>query len=151
MYKWSISLVFVFQISLCSLHPSQWFQLVARAIFLPRLHFAVCVFCRSCAWCVWTGEAVPGNCLDLLSTLTARYTECYLPAKMSKWAQVMTLRVSFHVEADMWPHNQPLFPAQLGLKLHPQAAAKPHASSVLSYPPFSGEIRGPRNESLWSI
>lgn len=71
--------------------------------------------------------------------------------KNSKWAQVMTLRVSFHVEADMWPHNQPFFPAPLGLKLHPRAAAKPHASSVLSYPPFSGEIRGPRNESLWSI
>ncbi len=126
MYKWSLSHVFVFQTLLCSLHPSQWFQLVARAIFLPRLHFAVCVFCRSCAWCVWTGEA---GTWKLLGSVVYAHSKVYWILS-DKWAQVMTLRVSFHVEADMWPHNQPLFPAPLGLKLHPQAAAKPHASSV---------------------
>ncbi len=84
------------------------------------------VFCRSCAWCVWTGEA---GTWKLLGSVVYAHSKVYWILS-DKWAQVMTLRVSFHVEADMWPHNQPLFPAPLGLKLHPQAAAKPHASSV---------------------
>ncbi len=142
--------VFVFRHYCAHCNPSQWFQLVARQYF--------CHVCTSqSAFFADPAHGAYGQARRYLETAwicSLRSQQGILNTiwvKMSKWAQVMTLRVSFHVEADMWPHNQPLFPAPLGLKLHPQAAAKPHASSVLSYPPFSGEIRGPHNESLWSI